>query len=96
MVADSSPSNAQSVKVAAAVTPLTESGIFIAGAALLECSDMRPSAPTASSGRIFNTVVTPCTQPEALIPYQFTKVSSHKQQQRHKGRCTGFLGDPGQ
>src|ERR1700684_1571541 len=59
MVADSSPSNAQSVKVAAAVTPLTESGIFSVDTALLECKDAMPSAPTASSGSIFNTVVTP-------------------------------------
>src|SRR3984885_3068155 len=59
MVAAYSPRSAQSVNVAAAVTPLTESGILSVDTALLECKDVSPSAPTASSGSIFNTVVTP-------------------------------------
>jgi hypothetical protein len=32
----------------------------------------------ASSGMTLSTVVTVCTQPEALMPYQLTNVNAHK------------------
>ena len=35
-------------------------------------------AAMANSGSSLSTVVTPCTQPDAVTPYQLTKVSTHK------------------
>src|ERR1700720_3632902 len=76
--ADSSPNSAQSVRVAAAVTPLTDRGMVAAAATGPARRENNPKTATASSGKILRIVVTLCTQPDALMPYQFTKVSIHR------------------
>ena len=90
IVADSNPRSAHSVRVAAAVVPLSDSGILAAAATLLECRENSPKSTTASKGRILSTVVTLCTQPDALIPYQFTKVSDHRSSSVRAADAPGF------
>ena len=68
IVADSRPSSAQRVSVAAAVVPPMDSGIPAAARTVAERTENKPKAEIATSGMIFSTVVTPCTQPEALMP----------------------------
>src|SRR5882757_8612184 len=78
MVADSRPNKAHSVKVAAAVTPPTDRGMEPVADTWCERTNNNPKTATANKGRTLRTVVTLCTQPDALIPYQLTNVSIHK------------------
>jgi hypothetical protein len=57
MVADSKPNKAHSVKVAAAVTPLIDSGMPTAAVTSLERTNMRPNAATATNGSTLSSVV---------------------------------------
>ncbi len=59
MVADSRPSSAKSVSVAAAVVPPMDSGMPAAAETVAERTENNPKAEIASSGRILSTVVTP-------------------------------------
>src|SRR5450631_2125668 len=90
MVADSNPNNAHSVKVAAAVMLLADKGMVAAAETVCERTNNNPRTATANNGRTLSTVVTLCTQPDALIPYQFTKVSIHKKSNVTAADAPGF------
>src|ERR1700736_4944377 len=90
MDADSNPNSAHSVRVAAEVMPLRDSGMLVAAATSLERSENNPKTATPINGKIFSTVVMLCTQPEAFIPYQFTKVSIHRRNRVTAADAPGF------
>src|SRR5450755_1140871 len=78
MVADSMPSSAQRLSVIVAVVPERLTGRWMTGHWLILPTYMKPTSAMANSGSSFSTVVTDWTQPEALMPYQFTNVRPHR------------------